>query len=66
MVTFDATGANLVFGLPDTIQLRKNGDWLARVDNGEAYNDPAGTVADTYIARTRPAGIVIDFACTAE
>ena len=29
VVTFDATGANLVFGVPGTIQLRRNGDWLA-------------------------------------
>ena len=61
VVTFDATGANFVFGVPGVIQLRRNGDWLAATT--ETYIDSAGTVVDTYIARTRNAGTVIDYTC---
>ena len=62
VVTFNANRANFVFGVPGTINLRKNGNWLATTTG--TYIDSGGTVADTYIARTRNAGRVIDYACT--
>ena len=62
VVTFNANRANFVFGVPGTINLRKNGGWLATTTG--TYIDSGGTVADNYVARTRNAGTVIDFACT--
>jgi hypothetical protein len=62
VVTFNANGANFVFGVPGTIQLRRNGNWLASASG--SYVDSAGTSADTYIARTRNAGTVIDYTCS--
>ena len=62
VVTFNANRANFVFGVPGTINLLKNGGWLATTTG--TYIDSGGTVADNYVARTRNAGTVIDFACT--
>ena len=62
VVTFNANRANFVFGVPGAINLRKNGDWLATTTG--TYIDSGGTVADSYVARTRNAGRVIDYACS--
>ena len=60
-VAFDAAGANLVFGVDGTVQLRKNGRWLATT-NG-SFTDATGTAGDTYIARVRTDAGRIDYSC---
>lgn len=62
VVTFNANEANFVFGVPGTIQLRKNGKWLATAS--KTYTDRAGNAGANYIARKRNGGKITDYACT--
>lgn len=57
-------GVELNWTVDGTVNLRKNGNWLATVQNGQSFSDAAGTAADTYLVRVHPAGGgVIDHEC---
>ena len=60
-VAFNAAGANLTFNIAGTVQVRKNGGWLATASG--SYVDPSGNAGDTYIARVNTNGGRIDYAC---
>lgn len=62
VVAFNGNRANFVFGVPGTIQLRKNGNWLASTSG--TYTDSSASASDIYVARTRDGRDVIDYSCT--
>ncbi len=55
-------GVELSWNIPEQVQLRRNGNWLATVD-AASYVDPAGTVADAYVARAWTAAGRTDYPC---
>ena len=59
--------AELTFntGNPASINLRRNGAWLASLSGGSTtYTDNNAPGAATYTVRTRPGGTVTDITCT--